>query len=102
MNDYEKLAELIFPEVTETIDDLEKRYPERILPEGAIVDRFAPSPTGFLHSGSLFTALVQWHFAKQSNGVFMLRLEDTDSKREVEGSGERLLQELAKFGIEPF
>ncbi len=101
MNDYEKLAELIFPEVTETIEDLEKRYPERNLPEGAIVDRFAPSPTGFLHSGSLFTALVQWHFAKQSNGVFMLRLEDTDSKREVEGSGERLLAELAKFGIEP-
>lgn len=101
MNDYEELANLIFPEITETIDDLEKRYPSRNLGEDAIVDRFAPSPTGFLHSGSLFTALIQYQFAKQSHGVFMMRLEDTDSKREVEGSGMRLLKELAEFSIVP-
>ena len=101
MTDLERLAELIFPNITETIEDLEKRYPERNLPEGAIVDRFAPSPTGFLHSGSLFTAMIQWHLALKSKGVFMLRLEDTDTKREVEGSGERLLSELAKFDIIP-
>ena len=101
MTDLERLAELIFPNITETIEDLEKRYPERNLPEGAIVDRFAPSPTGFLHSGSLFTAMIQWHLALKSKGVFMLRLEDTDTKREVEGSGERLLKELAKFDIVP-
>ena len=101
MTDLERLAELIFPNINETIEDLEKRYPERNLPEGAIVGRFAPSPTGFLHSGSLFTAMIQWHLALKSKGVFMLRLEDTDTKREVEGSGERLLKELAKFDIVP-
>ena len=101
MNAYDKLAELIFPEIHETIDDLEKRYPERKLEEGAIVDRFAPSPTGFLHSGSLFTAMVQWHFAKQSHGVFMMRLEDTDTKREIEGSGMELITQLNEFGINP-
>ena len=101
MNSYEKLAELIFPDVKETIEDLEKRYPKRNLPEGAIVSRFAPSPTGFLHTGSLFTSLVSWRFAKQTNGVFMFRLEDTDTKREVKGSDVDLLKQLAIFGIIP-
>ena len=75
MNVYEKLAELIFPDVTETVADLEKRYPERDLPEGAIVARFAPSPTGFLHTGSLFASMCSRKFAKQSGGVFFLRLD---------------------------
>lgn len=101
MNDYEMLAELIFPNITDTIEDLEKRYPKRNLAEGAIVDRFAPSPTGFLHSGSLFTALVCYKFALQSKGVFMFRLEDTDSKREVQGSDIQLLTELDAFGVKP-
>ena len=101
MTDNERLAELIFPNIKTTIEDLEKRYPKRNLPEGAIVDRFAPSPTGFLHSGSLFTAMICDKFARQTNGVFMLRLEDTDTKREIEGSGERLLNELALFDIIP-
>ncbi len=101
MTDNERLAELIFPNIHTTIDDLEKRYPKRELAEGAIVDRFAPSPTGFLHSGSLFTAMICHKFAKQTGGVFMLRLEDTDSKREVAGSGEELLTQLANFGIVP-
>ena len=60
MTDLEQLAELIFPDVTETIEDLEKRYPKRNLPEGAIVARFAPSPTGFLHTGSLFATLISF------------------------------------------
>ena len=101
MNDNERLAELIFPEITETIEDLEREYPERNLPDGAIVDRFAPSPTGFLHSGSLFTALVGYKFALQTKGVFMMRLEDTDTKREIEGSGEKLLSEMREFGVVP-
>ncbi len=95
------LAELIFPEVTQTIEDLEKRYPPRNLKEGAEVTRFAPSPTGFLHTGSLFTSLVAYKVAKQSGGVFYTRLEDTDTKREIEGSGKELLDQLAYFGIAP-
>lgn len=100
---YEKerieLANLIFPDVTLTVADLEAKYPKRDLPENAMVTRFAPSPTGFLHTGSLFTSMIAWKLAKQSNGVFYIRLEDTDTKREIEGSGESLLKELAKFNI---
>ena len=99
MNVFEQLAELIFPDVTETVADLEKRYPERDLPEGAIVARFAPSPTGFLHTGSLFTSLIGFRFAKQTGGVFYFRLEDTDTKREVKGSDLDLLNQLAAFGV---
>lgn len=99
MTDYEKLAELIFPEVKKDISDLDKLYPSRNLPEGAMVTRFAPSPTGFLHSGSLFAAMVSHKFAKQSGGVFYLRLEDTDQKREIKDSGEGLISQLRSFGI---
>ena len=95
----EDLAELLFPDVTLTIDDLEKRYPARQLPEGAQVTRFAPSPTGFLHTGSLFTALISYTIAKKSGGVYFFRLEDTDTKRTIEGSGDLLIRELAEFGI---
>ena len=96
-----ELANLIFPEITETIDDLEKRYPLRDLPEGAEVTRFAPSPTGFLHTGSLFTAMICRKVASQSKGVFYIRLEDTDTKREIAGSGEQLLEQLRLFNIVP-
>lgn len=101
MTEFDQLAELIFPDVTETVEDLETRYPTRTLPEGAIVARFAPSPTGFLHTGSLFATLIAWRFPNQSNGVFFTRLEDTDTKREIEGSGEELLSQLEAFGIIP-
>lgn len=101
MTEFEELAELIFPDITETIADLEKRYPERNLPEGAIVARFAPSPTGFLHTGSLFATLIAWKFPRQTNGVFYTRLEDTDTKREIAGSGVELLKQLEAFGIIP-
>ena len=95
------LADLIFPNITETIDDLEKRYPNRNLKEGAEVTRFAPSPTGFLHTGSLFTTLVTQKVANQSNGVFFIRLEDTDTKREIVGSGKELIDQLSVFGVIP-
>ena len=101
MKTYEDLANYIFPEINETIADLEKKYPVRKLPEGAEVTRFAPSPTGFLHLGSLFTSLVAHKVAKDTSGVFYLRLEDTDTKREVEGSGDELVRQLAYFGIDP-
>lgn len=96
-----QLAELIFPDVKETIEDLEKRYPKRDLPIGAEVTRFAPSPTGFLHTGSLFTALICRKVATQSGGVFYVRLEDTDTKRGIEGSGEQLLSQLKIFDVYP-
>ena len=96
-----EIAELIFPEITETIEDLEKRYPARNLPEGAEVTRFAPSPTGFLHTGSLFTSMICHKVARDTKGVFYIRLEDTDTKREIQGSGEELLKQLQLFNIVP-
>ena len=97
----EELANLLFPDVTETIEDLEARYPSRNLPEGAQVTRFAPSPTGFLHTGSLFTSLISYTVARSSGGVYYVRLEDTDTKRTIEGSGDLLISQLREFGIEP-
>lgn len=94
-----KLANLIFPEITETIEDLEKRFPKRNLPEGAEVTRFAPSPTGFLHIGGLFGSLIDMRVANQSNGKFILRIEDTDKKREVENGITLLVKELKAFNI---
>jgi glutamyl/glutaminyl-tRNA synthetase len=101
MHTIEELADLIFPDVKLTVQDLEKKYPPRNLPEGAQVTRFAPSPTGFLHTGSLFTAMVSSKCAWQSKGVFFMRLEDTDQKREIEGSGEDLIDQMKIFGIQP-
>jgi len=93
------LANRLFPEVSKTVDDLEKEFPLRELPKGAEVTRFAPSPTGFLHTGSLFTAYLAYRLAKQSGGVYMFRLEDTDTKRTIAGAADDLIKELAKFGI---
>lgn len=78
-----EIADIIFPDVTETIQDLEKKYPPRSNP---ICSRFAPSPTGFLHIGSVYASFIERKFAKQNNGIFFLRIEDTDQKREVEGA----------------
>lgn len=97
----QELANLIFPNVTETVEDLEKEFPNRQLPEGAEVTRFAPSPTGFLHTGSLFTSLICRKVATQTQGIFFIRLEDTDTKREIQGSGEELLEQLKIFNIIP-
>jgi len=95
------IADLIFPDISQSVIDLENKYPKRELPDDAIVTRFAPSPTGFLHTGSLFTSLVSYRFAKQTNGVFFVRLEDTDQKREIKGSGEKVLEQLHTFGVVP-
>lgn len=94
-----ELADLIFPDVKETIKDLEKRFPPRQLKPGAEVTRFAPSPTGFLHTGSLFTALIAYKFARQTDGIYYFRLEDTDQKREIKGTGLDLVNQLANFDI---
>lgn len=97
--DYNYLADLLFPNVTETPADMEKRYPPRVLPEGAKVTRFAPSPTGFVHFGGLFPSTVGDRLAHQSGGVFYLRIEDTDAKREVPGAAEALIRTLETYGI---
>lgn len=97
--DFEKLANLLFPAVTETPADMEAKYPARNLPEGAKVTRFAPSPTGFVHFGGLFPSTIGERLAHQSGGVFYLRIEDTDAKREVPGAAEGLIRTLAHYGI---
>ncbi|MBR6602457.1 MAG: glutamate--tRNA ligase [Clostridia bacterium] len=97
--DLNYLADLLFPGVKETPEELEARFPARELPEGAKVTRFAPSPTGFVHFGGLFPVTVGERLAHQSGGVFYLRIEDTDDKREVEGAAEALIKVLAHYGI---
>ena len=99
MIDNNRLAQLLFPHITEEPADIEAKYPPRTLPEGAKVTRFAPSPTGFVHFGGLFPSTVGERLAHQSGGVFYLRIEDTDAKREVEGAAEGLIKTLAKYGI---
>ncbi len=101
MNKKQMIAQAIFPDIHMSVQDLENKYPKRKLKEAAIVTRFAPSPTGFLHTGSLFTSLVSYRFAKQTDGVFFLRLEDTDQKREIKGSGDKVVEQLKTFGIVP-
>ena len=96
---YKDLADLIFPNIDKTIDDYEKTYPERDLPEGAMVTRFAPSPTGFVHMGSLLASFISRKAAKDTNGVFYLRIEDTDQKREVENGIEGIVSDLNNFKI---
>ena len=96
-----RLAQLLFPDVTETPEQVEARYPARQLPEGAKVTRMAPSPTGFMHLGNLFGAVVDERLAHQSGGIFYLRIEDTDKKREVEGGVQLILDTFQKFGL-PF
>ena len=81
--DYKDLANLIFPNAKD-IKYYEEKYPERNLPEGAIVTRFAPSPTGYVHIGGLYQSQIAWKMAEQTKGVVFLRIEDTDQKREVQ------------------
>ena len=98
--DYKKLAELLFADIKKTPQDYEAEYPKRGLSEGALVTRLAPSPTGFIHLGNLYGALVDERLAHQGGGVCYLRIEDTDEKREVEGAVPVLLDVLSYFGIE--
>ena len=97
--DYQALAALLFPNVTETPESLEEKYPPRQLPEGAVVTRMAPSPTGFVHLGNLVQGLTAERMAHQSGGVLFLRVEDTDAKREVPGAVEVLINTLKHYGI---
>lgn len=98
--DYKDLANLIFPDAKE-ISYYEEKYPERNLKEGAIVTRFAPSPTGFVHIGGLYQSVIARKSATQTDGVFFLRVEDTDQKREVENGITGIVQALNDFGIVP-
>ncbi len=97
--DYNALAELLFPNITDTPESLEEKYPVRELPEGAVVTRMAPSPTGFVHLGNLVQGLTAERMAHQSGGVLFLRVEDTDAKREVPGAVEVLINTLKHYGI---
>ena len=97
--DYRKLADLLFPDVTDTPAEVEARYPARNLPEGAKVTRFAPSPTGFVHLGGLYGATIDERLAHQSGGVVYLRIEDTDAKREVAGATEKLIRIFRQYGV---
>ncbi len=94
-----ELADLIYPNITKTPEDYEKMYPKRDLKEGAVVSRFAPSPTGFVHMGSLLTTLIERKIPDETNGVFYLRIEDTDQKRSVENGIEGIVQDLKNFDI---
>jgi len=97
--DYTVLASMLFPNVKETPEELENRFPPRALPEGAVVTRMAPSPTGFVHLGNLVQGLTAERMAHQTGGVLFLRVEDTDAKREVPGAVEVLIETLKHYGI---
>ena len=97
---FEKLADLIFPNVTTTPEDYFNQYPKRDLKEGAKVLRYAPSPTGFQHIGGVYAALINERLAHQSEGVFYLRIEDTDQKREVKGAIDDTIKTMHYFGMD--
>jgi len=94
-----QLANILFPEVKETPEDVEKKYPKRDLKEGEMVLRFAPSPTGFLHIGSVYISMIDRILTNQHGGTFILRIEDTDKTREVEGGINMIVKGLEGFGI---
>ena len=97
--DYQVLADLLFPNVTDTPESLEEKFPLRNVPEGAVVTRMAPSPTGFVHLGNLVQGMISERMAHQSGGVLFLRVEDTDAKREVPGAVEVLINSLKHYSI---
>ncbi|NDJ35247.1 MAG: glutamate--tRNA ligase [Chloroflexi bacterium] len=94
-------ADLLFPDVTRTPADLLAEYAPRDLPEDAIVSRFAPSPTGFIHIGGIYTALISWMLTNQTDGVYILRIEDTDQKRQIEEGVRQIVESLMHFGLVP-
>lgn len=96
-----KLSELMFSHIQKTPEDWLAAFPKRNLKEGAAVTRFAPSPTGFLHIGGLFAAMISYRYAKTTDGVFILRIEDTDKKREIEDGVSAIVEGLSQFGILP-
>ena len=98
--DFNHLADLLFPNVAKTPEEIEAEYPERKLAEGAKVTRFAPSPTGYVHLGGMYQAMIDERLAHQSGGVFFLRIEDTDSQREIKGAAENLIRTLSHYGVD--
>lgn len=98
--DYKDLANAIYPDA-KPIEYYEEKYGPRDLPQGAEVTRFAPSPTGFVHIGGLYQCIINRALAKQSNGVFMLRIEDTDQVRKIENGVNQIVEALAKFDFVP-
>ena len=98
--DNQKLADLLFPEELKTPEYYEEKFPYRKLPKGAEVTRMAPSPTGFIHLGNLYSALADERIAHRNGGVFYLRIEDTDEKRKVDGAVETIINVLRYFDIE--
>ena len=94
-----EIIDLIFPKPLPSVEEIEAKYPRRNLPEGAVITRVGPSPTGFFHLGNLMAALLPERVAHQSSGVFILRIEDTDQKRQVEGAKELVLRTLKEYGI---
>lgn len=99
MDQNKQLADLLFPHIDKTPDYYEKLYPQRNLPEGAKVTRVAPSPTGFIHMGALYAATIPERLAHQSSGVFFLRIEDTDKKREIEGGVLEIINSFAHYEV---
>ena len=97
--DYNKLADMLFPDVKKSPEEYEAMFPARSLPQGAKVTRLGPSPTGFIHLGNLFGAFADERLAHQSGGIFLLRIEDTDDKRYVEGAVDIIINSLKFFGI---
>ena len=95
----EEYADILLPNVKHTWQEYEKMYPERDLKEGAIVSRYAPSPTGFVHIGALYTSFIAGKMARQTDGVFYLRIEDTDQKRSIDDGVNKIIEDLAKFDI---
>ena len=93
------IANLLFPDITQTPEDIFARYPKRNLKEGQVVTRFAPSPTGFMHIGNFFQAFISYNLAKNSNGILFLRIEDTDEKREIKEAKKVIYDVLNRFGI---
>ena len=98
--DYKDLANLIFPDA-KPISYYEEKYPERNLPEGAMVVRFAPSPTGYVHIGGLYQSIICTTLAKQTKGVSILRIEDTDQKREIENGTAPRIPQSDDFTLAP-
>ena len=99
--DYNKLAELLYPNIDKNINVYFEKYPSRKLLKDAVVTRFAPSPTGYLHIGGLFQCVTHQMLSKKPSSVFYLRLEDTDQKREIDNAGHLLYETLTKFDLEP-
>ena len=97
--DYQQLADWLFPEVHTTIEELEQRFPKRNIDEEAMITRLGPSPTGFIHIGNLYGALIDERMAHQNKGSFLLRIEDTDDKRKVEGAEALIIRAMEYFGI---